>query len=151
MKRADFDEVLREFDSRIRHHRAMEHGKKSRRKYLTREGVSFDFITDKWGWAPDSGWRFLIRVVDTSRLDLWGNAPFGAEFDVRPALVTEIVGKRAIGDLYGDRPELRAEIAGNWYIFDHQDRLRAVLDLILDPALDVIDGWIRDRITHRSD
>ncbi|HVK20011.1 MAG TPA: hypothetical protein VM677_01490 [Actinokineospora sp.] len=147
MKRADFDGVLREFDSQIRRHPTMEQGKKAKRKYVTREGVQFDFITDKWGWDSESGWKFIIRVVDTNQLDQWGYAPFEAGFDVLTSMVADIVGEASIASIYDDRPELGKETQAYWFAFDTQDRLRALLILILDPALDVIGTWVREHVT----
>ncbi|HVK20009.1 MAG TPA: hypothetical protein VM677_01475 [Actinokineospora sp.] len=149
MKRAQFDDVLREFDEQIMIHPIMEGAKRPRRgKYLTRERVMIEFVTHRDGWDPEDGWRFLVGITDTNRTDEWGNALDGAYVQYNPARVVDVVGETALMDLYDDWPKDKEDVKYLWFIFDDQERLRAVLNLVLKPALDFIGSWIRENVTQ---
>lgn len=105
----------------------------SRGNYRTADGVHVKVLLDKFGWDPELGWGFLLDVEDRSRRDEWGNVPPEARFQIQPHSLAK--GRKALGELYADNPVLRSRLKSGWFAFDHAERLRAVLGLVLGPAL----------------
>ncbi|MFI9811451.1 hypothetical protein [Saccharothrix variisporea] len=137
MKRADFDAVLAEFEHLIR-----EKGfTGSRGTYRLPGGVQFKFVLDKFGWDPQLGWAFLLEVQDNTRKDKWNNVTGEYRFQIGPHTLEKTIGRKTLINLYADNVMLRSRATGIWFVFDDVERLRAVLGLMLEPALAHIRAW----------
>lgn len=137
MRRADFDAVLAEFEPVIR-----EHGfTGSKGVYRLPGGVQCRFMLDKFGWDPEMGWGFLLDVQDATRKDKFRRVPDEFHVQFGPSDLMPAVGRAAVVGLYPDNPVLGNRAAGSWFLFDHAERLRAVLGLMLRPALEHVRAW----------
>ncbi|RSM87903.1 hypothetical protein DMH04_09260 [Kibdelosporangium aridum] len=145
MKRADVDEVLREFDEVVR--RAGFTG--NRGNYRLVNGVHVKVLLDKFGWDPQLGWGFLLDVTDSSKKDDWGKVPPESRMQVIPYTLQKALGRNKLSELYADNPVLRSRLRSGWFAFDHADRLRALLATVLEPALTHVRAWSETELTGR--
>lgn len=135
MKKADVDAVLAEFDGVFR-----AHGFTGRRgSYALPGGIRLKVQLDRNGWDPELGWGLLFTAEDTAAADEMGNIPMDSRLQVGPAALD----RKALGALYADNPRVRSRVASGWIPFEHADRLRAVLALVLAPALGRVRDWAR--------
>ncbi|GAA0232721.1 hypothetical protein GCM10010492_34360 [Saccharothrix mutabilis subsp. mutabilis] len=137
MKKADVDAVLREFDGVFR-----ENGfTGAKGTYKLPGGVRLKVQLDRNGWDPDLGWGLLFTAEDTAAADEVGNTPMDSRLQVTPQALDKALGKKALGALYEDNPRVRSRLKSGWFAFEHADRLRAVLTLVLGPALAHVRAW----------
>lgn len=47
--------------------------RKSALTYLKDTNIKLQFQVDRWGWTPDSGLGFVIRLYDVGKADSYGN------------------------------------------------------------------------------
>ncbi|MEJ2853427.1 MULTISPECIES: hypothetical protein [unclassified Saccharothrix] len=137
MKKADVDVVLREFEDVFREH-GFSGGKGN---YKLPGGVRLKVQLDRNGWDPDLGWGLLFTAEDTTAAASDGNIPMEARVQITPSTLDKVLGKKALGALYEDNPRVRSRLRSGWFAFEHADRLRAVLRLVLDPALAHVRAW----------
>ncbi|MEU7527694.1 hypothetical protein AB0A74_18305 [Saccharothrix sp. NPDC042600] len=137
MRRADFDAVLLEFESII--HDNGFTGSKG--VYRLPNGVQCTFMLDKFGWDPELGWGFLLDVQDVTRKDKSRHVPDEFHIQVGPHDLVRTLGRDAIVGLYADNDVMGNRAAGSWFLFDHAERLRSVLRLMLRPALTHVRTW----------
>ncbi|MFI9816051.1 hypothetical protein [Saccharothrix variisporea] len=137
MKKADVDAVLREFEDVFR-----EHGfSGSKGDYRLPGGIRLKVRLDRHGWDPDLGWGLLFTAEDTAAADSLGNVPVESRLQVTPATLDKVLDKKALGALYADNPRVRSRLRSGWFAFEHVDRLRAVLRVVLGPALLHVRAW----------
>lgn len=137
MKKADVDGVLREFDQVFRRNGFTG----SRGTYKLAGGFRLKVRLDRHGWDPELGWGLLFDVRDTNAEDELGNVPPDSAIQIGPDTLGKVLGKRALGGLYEDNPVVRSRLKSGWFAFDHADRLRAVLELVLPAALAHAHAW----------
>ncbi|WP_143219118.1 hypothetical protein [Actinokineospora bangkokensis] len=137
MKRADVESVLREYISTFQD--AGFTG--SRGNYRTAAGLQVKFVLDRWGWDERLGWGFVLHVQDNNHVDELGNPLEGFLTQIGAHTLTKRLGKKTLGGLYEDNPVLRSQLRNSWFPFDTPARLRAVLDLVLVPALEHARAW----------
>jgi hypothetical protein len=125
------------------------------RAYLDQDGFELRIITDKYGWTPDVGWAYLLRMSNTNKADAYGNISIN---DVRNAGLAHLLSSKAIsvdeylGSLV-DAPSATKKLVEDtelWLPYYSMNDLRNVLDLTLAPCLDALAEWKRGYLTAGS-
>lgn len=148
MKAPEFYAV---FDEYIQYFKDAGFSKKSRNKYH-KDQIEITIVLNKWGWDPEFGWGFLVRVADMQGVDL-DKYERPKMRDVRPIELVEhdYVGEKEYLNLYKrfkrTNPKLYGYINGPWYVFYDENHLRQVLSTLMPYAVEyseVIVGSWRD-------
>jgi hypothetical protein len=145
LKFSDFDRALQEFSEVFQ-----ENGVKkiSQKTYLVNTDVRLKFALDKWGWSPDDGLRFIIRLRNLKLQDSNGNMPYvDGEVDLTDERLFKsgLVDKKAFKSYIDSLPPEKTAHTSGWYRCYTYDDLIAIIQLIIKPTIDFARQWGKEQ------
>lgn len=134
MDRKTFFQQLHQFDSKFEEAGFIP--TKKRDEYLSGNNIRLHVILDKWGWNPQEGWGFNVRVADMNKtVGELGNVHPNDQLDLKPAYFIESkkINESLVKDTYNSLPKKLIDefYEGWWYKFSDEESLRKVLDNFL--------------------
>jgi hypothetical protein len=152
MKAENFYKVLKD------HSVALEDAgfkKKTQNAYVNRAGISLQFILNKWGWDNESGWGFLVRLVDlncTEKSEGVINYPVSKDIVPSELLAEQKITASKLEDLYKPfkgYPKLQQQLEADWFAFYDSNHLAVILSELLPLIVSLATTWSHYRVEQK--
>ncbi len=146
-KPSDFNLALKERSALLKSNGIK---KISPRLYLLPGNVTLQFVLSKWGWTPEEGSEFVVRLRNRNLEDQAGNIPFvdGTTDITVPRLLGQgLLDARVLRELDESYPVDKKGTTGmaGWYRFYGLDDLTNLLDVLLPHILKFALGWSEEQ------
>lgn len=150
MKAPEFYRVLAKFQDVLKN---AGFSKRANNTYTTNNNVRLRFILNKWGWSPDDGWGFLVRLADLTYTDEYGNiVGIGGEYDITPRRLidTGLISEEKLLLLYKETPHLKRQLNLGWFAFNDETDLQDMLSVLLPLIASAASVWAAGREVARK-
>ena len=153
IKAPEFYTILNEFIYRLQD---VGFRKKSKNKYVTREGIELTVVLDRWGWDDERGWGFLMRMNDMRGVNVKRFERPRKMRDITPlALVRDkLLSEAELRNLYAEQvkehPLIYKQVETFWFEFYDAHHLRQILTKVMPLIAKSAEGWIASVVGEKT-